>query len=691
MQSMMLDASFLLLVSCILHFYYLSKGQEVTYCDNSINYTSGSAYQQNLNLTLTSLAANASLTGYYISTVGQNPNLVYGLINCPGFISNEVCKTCANSVTTKIIQLCPNQMSASVCNENCSLQYSDSQFFSTADSAIRLSVFSSQNADDPFLFRSQLGSLLGNISNNAAAATSRLAVGRTSYTSSIYINGMAQCTRNLTGSECLLCLQIIISYITSLSSDSVGFRVYTLSCNIRYEIYSFFSLSSLPPPPPPPPSTPTPPPSTPTPPPSVQPNSTATATNDSTSNDGKSPNTVGTVVISVAVTLAVITAILCGFLFWKKRKTKRVGDIVHHSRHDDSQPCSPGADEEGYTTIDSLSIGLNTLREATGNFCDEYKLGQGGFGPVYKGKLRNGTEIAVKRLSNSSRQGLEELKTEVLLVAKLLHRNLVWLLGFCLEEEEKLLVYEYLPNGSLDKVLFDQNKRCSLEWERRHEIIIGIARGLLYLHEDSQLRIIHRDLKASNILLDESMQPKISDFGLARLFSGSQTQGNTNRIAGTYGYMAPEYAKKGHFSTKSDVYSFGILVLEIVTGQKISSFRHTINLQSCAWQHWTNGTALELVDPTLGGQWPENEILNCIHIGLLCVQEAFADRPTMSQIVMMLNGYTMTSPAPSRPGFYVSKANSGSASGTDDSGSSPLPVSLQQSVNCVSITDLYPR
>ena len=110
-----------------------------------------------------------------------------------------------------------------------------------------------------------------------------------------------------------------------------------------------------------------------------------------------------------------------------------------------------------------------------------------------------------------------------------------------------------------------------------------------------------------------------------------------------------------------------------------------------AWQHWTNGTALELVDPTLGGQWPENEILNCIHIGLLCVQEAFADRPTMSQIVMMLDGYTMTSPAPSRPGFYVSKANSGSASGTDDSGSSPLPVSLQQSVNYVSITDLYPR
>ncbi|KAJ6991297.1 hypothetical protein NC653_019483 [Populus alba x Populus x berolinensis] len=196
MQSMMLDARSLHLVSCI---HYLSKGHDVIYCDNSMNYTSGSAYQQNLNLTLTSL-------GHYISTVGQNPNLVYGLINCPGFISNEVCKTCANSVTTKIIQLCANQMPASVCNENCSLQYSDSQFFSTADSAIRLYFFSLRNADDPFLFRSQLGSFLGNISNNAAADTSRLADGRTSYTSSIDIYGMAQCTRNLTGDECLRCL-----------------------------------------------------------------------------------------------------------------------------------------------------------------------------------------------------------------------------------------------------------------------------------------------------------------------------------------------------------------------------------------------------------------------------------------------------------------------------------------------------
>jgi len=208
MQSMMLDASCLLLVSCILHFYYLSKGQEVTYCDNSMNYTSGSAYQQNLNLTLTSLAANASLTGYYISTVGlgQNPNLVYGLKNCPGFTPKEVCHDCANSVATKIIQRCPNQKVAFVFNESCLLQYSDLPCFSTADIAIKLVFLSPQNAEDPVIFRSQLGSLLGNISSNAAADTSRLADGRTSYTSSIDIYGMAQCTRNLTGDECLRCL-----------------------------------------------------------------------------------------------------------------------------------------------------------------------------------------------------------------------------------------------------------------------------------------------------------------------------------------------------------------------------------------------------------------------------------------------------------------------------------------------------
>ncbi|CAA6668746.1 unnamed protein product [Spirodela intermedia] len=222
--------------------------------------------------------------------------------------------------------------------------------------------------------------------------------------------------------------------------------------------------------------------------------------------------------------------------------------------------CSvAGRSENGVNQADSLQFDLETLKLATMNFSDQNKLGEGGFGVVYKGVLSDGQLIAVKRLVTNSGQGIGELTNEVSLVAKLQHRNLVRLMGYCLQAEEKLLVYEFLPNKSLDKFLFEG------EDHRRN------CRGLLYLHEDSRLKIIHRDLKASNILLDEGMNPKIADFGLARLFGNEQSYGNTNRIAGTFGYMAPEYVMKGQISTKSDVYSFGVLLLEIVTGRKCVS------------------------------------------------------------------------------------------------------------------------
>ncbi|EMS61633.1 Cysteine-rich receptor-like protein kinase 10 [Triticum urartu] len=223
-------------------------------------------------------------------------------------------------------------------------------------------------------------------------------------------------------------------------------------------------------------------------------------------------------------------------------------------------------------SIDSLLLDLSTLRAATDNFAESNKLGEGGFGAVYKGVLSEGEEIAVKRLSQSSTQGIEELKTELVLVAKLQHKNLVRLLGVCLEGQEKLLVYEYMPNRSLDTVLFDAGKSRDLDWGKRLKIVNGVARGLQYLHEDSQLRIVHRDLKASNVLLDSDCNPKISDFGLAKLFGWDQSQAVTSHIAGTYGYMAPEYAMRGQYSVKSDAFSFGVLLLEIVTGRKNSSF-----------------------------------------------------------------------------------------------------------------------
>ncbi|CAN1319167.1 G-type lectin S-receptor-like serine/threonine-protein kinase At1g11300 [Linum perenne] len=298
-------------------------------------------------------------------------------------------------------------------------------------------------------------------------------------------------------------------------------------------------------------------------------------------------------------------------------------------------------------------MNINIVALATNHFSAENKLGQGGFGPVYKGTLPGGEEIAVKRLSKISGQGLEEFKNEISLIAKLQHRNLVRLLGYCVQGEEKMLIYEYMPNKSLDFFLFDSTKQASLDWGKRFAIIEGIARGLLYLHRDSRLRIIHRDLKASNILLDEEMNPKISDFGMARIFGGNQNEANTNRVVGTYGYMSPEYAMEGLFSVKSDVYSFGVLVLEIVSGRRNTSFRSTdhVNLISYAWDLWTEGRALELVDSSIRQSCKDEELVSrCVNVGLLCVQDHATDRPTMAAVVSMLSG-EMSLPRPNQPTF----------------------------------------
>ncbi|KAK6157122.1 hypothetical protein DH2020_011370 [Rehmannia glutinosa] len=236
---------------------------------------------------------------------------------------------------------------------------------------------------------------------------------------------------------------------------------------------------------------------------------------------------------------------------------------------------------------------LSTISKATNNFSDKNKLGEGGYGPVYKGTLEEGHDIAVKRLSKTSTQGLDEFKNEVICIAKLQHRNLVKLLGCCIEGEEKMLIYEYMPNKSLDLVLFNRKNRMSLDWPKRFHIINGIARGLMYLHQDSRLRIIHRDLKASNILLDSDMNPKISDFGIAKRFKGNETEDMTSRVAGTYGYMSPEYAVHGRYSVKSDVFSFGVLVLEIVSGERNSAFSYGdrgLNLLAHAWTLYEEGS-----------------------------------------------------------------------------------------------------
>ncbi|RZC48116.1 hypothetical protein C5167_041078 [Papaver somniferum] len=325
---------------------------------------------------------------------------------------------------------------------------------------------------------------------------------------------------------------------------------------------------------------------------------------------------------------------------------------------------------------------LACLVIATNNFCLNNKLGQGGFGPVYKGKLPNGQQIAVKRLSKSSGQGIQEFKNEVVLISKLQHRNLVKLLGCCVEGEENMLIYEYMPNKSMDAFLFDPGNKACLDWDKRFSIIGGIARGLLYLHRDSRLRVIHRDLKVSNILLDEDMIPKISDFGMARIFGGNQTMDNTSRVVGTMGYMAPEYMIGGIFSEKSHVFSFGVLVLEVVSGKRNNSFynpEQPLNLLLHAWRLWNEGKWSEIVDKDLGDLYSPSEVIKCIHIGLLCCQNRVVDRPTMAEVDFMLN-YETDRPSPKEPPYSFPASS-------DDPGIPPI----QCSNNHVTLTTVKGR
>ncbi|CAL5405741.1 unnamed protein product [Camellia sinensis] len=361
------------------------------------------------------------------------------------------------------------------------------------------------------------------------------------------------------------------------------------------------------------------------------------------------------IILTLILFIGMLLLGLCIMLYVRKRKKKNLqlhteGNLAHNSK----QSYTNQIEKED---LELPLFDFATIANSTNQFSIDNKLGEGGFGPVFKGRLEDGQEIAVKRLSKYSRQGVDEFKTEVSCIAKLQHRNLVKLLGCCIQEEEKMLIYEFMPNKSLDFFIFDESRKTLLDWPKRFHIIIGIARGLLYLHQDSRLRIIHRDLKASNILLDIEMNPKISDFGMARIFGGNEIEGNTEKVVGTYGYMSPEYVVNGLFSVKSDVFSFGVLVLEIVSGKRNRGFfhpNHHLNLLGHAWRLYKEDRSMELIDEAARDKCCLSEALRSIHVGLLCVQQHPKDRPTMSSVVLML-GSEDALPLPKQPGFFTER------------------------------------
>ncbi|KAM0878734.1 hypothetical protein ACQ4PT_034679 [Festuca glaucescens] len=634
-------------------------------CGTTANFTANSTYQANLGVLAAALPKNISSSPDLFATavVGSAPDQVSALALCRGDANATACSSCLATAFQDVQNMCAYDKDAAIFYDPCALYYSSNVSFlsSSVDSvASTTSRVNNQNVtSDHARFNRQVAALVNATADYAAYnSTRRYAAGEADLGAGEFprVYSWAQCTPDLTPAQCRGCLADIIAKLPRRFTDRIGGRTLGVRCSYRYEINPFLDgpvmvrLAA--------------PPSSEAPAPAVVPtgsNSAAAAGRE------REFIVTGTVLVIVLPTIAALLVInlLVWLCIWRKMRRQQVGAIQPHSMN--------SAEPENIESVESMLIDISMLRAATGGFAESNKLGEGGFGPVYKGTLPDGYEIAVKRLSKSSTQGLGELTNELALVAKLQHKNLVRLVGVCLEQDERLLVYEFVPNRSLDQILFDAEKREQLDWGKRYKIINGIARGLQYLHEDSQLKVIHRDLKASNVLLDTNMNPKISDFGLAKLFGSDQTQGVTSRVVGTYGYMAPEYALRGNYSVKSDVFSFGVMVLEIVTGKKNNDSylsRQSEDLLTLVWEHWTAGSICELIDPGMGDAFSRSDALRCIHIGLLCAQGDPAGRPVMSSVIMMLGSDTVSLQAPPKPVFYARK-NGGPSSGTSLSMSTP--------------------
>ncbi|CAL1372592.1 unnamed protein product [Linum trigynum] len=660
-------------LSCWLWYGMLELDGPEGSCSDSKLGTEIASYGDELDGLLDSLVEKASQANFFSTGTSPGGN-VHALYLCLGdVVSGEECKSCVADAAHDMRLRCPSNRSAVILREKCLVRYSDQLFFGVLEMEPRVTRGDDEeNSSSSTTAPTPTTSSSGSNNNNCKAVMALVheLAGYVPYTAMMYGTNssltdnqsnyaMAQCTRDLNSTYCEVCLnQLIMIASGCCLKYSSGWRVQTPSCSLWYKQTLFYNP--------------------------VAPDTDYSRSHDTSVSSLK----VSMAVVGGAAFAAVVLAVTCFRCYVRFSCKRRLTGILNREGIQVTEHESNTTEMQFYT--------LAAVQAATDNFSDGNKLGEGGFGPVYRGRLPSGEEIAVKRLSMTSKQGLEEFRNEVMVILKLQHKNLVRLLGCCLERGEKLLVYEYLANTSLDVFLFDASKCKELDWEKRANIITGTARGLLYLHEDSRLKIVHRDLKASNVLLDDEMNPKISDFGTARIFGGDQHEASTDRVVGTYGYMAPEYALGGVISTKSDVYSFGILMLEIISGKKNRgpfNQEQATSLLSLAWEKWSEGRGDKLIDQTIVDGCSTSDALRWIHVGLLCTQDDPAERPDVSKVVLMLGSTAVYLPQPLKPPFSLgnfSSAGGGGDDGDDDQSSSSRegtvyssPVSTYQSVvNC---------
>ncbi|XP_058787785.1 cold-responsive protein kinase 1-like [Vicia villosa] len=561
---------------------------------SSYNASNLRSFYANINGTFSDLRNEISNGSKHFATAqeARGDVIVYSLFQCRNYLSKKDCVACFNTASTKI-RNCSASNGARLIYDGCFLRYESQRFYDQTNQPGGGILCGNKTAKEGASF----GTIGLKVLMDLQLATPKIkgffaatkTVVNPGSNSSIY--AIAQCVETATESTCLECMTVGYNSLQTCLPNTDG-RAYDAGCFMRYSETPFFADNQA---------------------------------IDITTylNQGGSSNKwaiIGGVVGGVGV-IAIILAILA----WRQyRKPKR----------------APRGNILGATELKGpVNYKYSDLKAATKNFSEENKLGEGGFGDVYKGTLKNGNVVAVKKLVLGKSSKIDnDFESEVKLISNVHHRNLVRLLGCCSKKQERILVYEYMANSSLDKFLFGE-KQGSLNWKQRCDIILGTARGLAYLHEEFHISIIHRDIKTSNILLDDNLHPKIADFGLARLLPGDRSHLSTG-VAGTLGYTAPEYAIHGQLSEKADTYSYGIVVLEIISGQKSTEIKEDDDgdyLLQKSWKLHERGRHLELVDKTLDpNDYDGEEVKKMIEIALLCTQASAGMRPTMSEVVVLL-------------------------------------------------------
>ncbi|KAL1355355.1 hypothetical protein AAHE18_05G108000 [Arachis hypogaea] len=583
-------------------------------------------------------------TGFGTTVTGTGLDTNYGLAQCYGDLSLLDCVLCYAEARTVLPQCFPFN-GGRIYLDGCFMRAENYSFFDEYTGAGDNAVCGNRTRKNSSFQEAAKQATLTAVQDalsNKGYARGKVAVAGT-VNESAYV--LADCWRTLNTSSCKACLQNASTSLLGCLPWEEGRALYT-GCFMRFSDKDFLNKEQ---------------------------------------ENGSSKGNVIVLVVAVVSSLIVfVVGIAIGIYILKLRyiQKKRRGSY-------DTEKLAKSLRRS------SLNFKYTSLERATGSFDETNKLGQGGFGTVYKGVLPDGREIAIKRLYFNNKHRAGDFYNEVNIISSVEHKNLVRLLGCSCSGPESLLVYEYLPNRSLDRFIFDKNKGRELNWEKRYEIIVGTAEGLAYLHENSKTKIIHRDIKASNILLDAKLRAKIADFGLARSFQEDKSHIST-AIAGTLGYMAPEYIAHGQLTEKADVYSFGVLLLEIVTGRqnnRSKAAEYSDSLITVAWKHFQSGTAEQLFDPNLqlhedyNNSSVKNEILRVVQIGLLCTQENHLLRPTMSKVLQMLTKKEEQLVAPSNPPFL----DENTMEFCDISGDPFFPLVADDSVATMSHSSFHPR